>query len=239
MAGKFLRGALIEFNDSLPIPTPNIIIFQFNPEGMTNAWAAAGGAPAATGKGDAKAAGSSGDPLASAGNPVQSFTLDLQMSASDMIADGGVGGGLATVSGLYTRIAALEMLMFPVGAGGGGLLGSVSAAFGGKPPPTTGVPKAKVPMVLFVWGPGRIVPVRVTSLSIKETLYDPILLNPTEATASVGLEVLTPEALASATEGVLKDVAVAAWNINHALRQALAIANLANAVESSIGMLPF
>ena len=53
------------------------------------------------------------------------------MSATDMIADGGVGGGLATVSGIYTRIAALEMLMFPVDAGGGGLLGSVSAAFGG------------------------------------------------------------------------------------------------------------
>ena len=95
-----------------------------------------------------------------------------------------------------------------------------------------------VPMVLFVWGPGRIVPVRVTSLSIKETLYDPILLNPTQATATVGLQVLTPEVLANTT-GILKDVSVAAWNINHALRQALAIANLANAVESSIGMLPF
>ncbi|MDQ0464405.1 hypothetical protein QO010_002186 [Caulobacter ginsengisoli] len=234
MAGKFLRGALIEFNDSLPIPTPNIIIFQFNPEGMTNSWAAAGGA--AAGK---SGAGSSGDPMAAAGNPVQSFSLDLAMSATDMIADGGVGGGLATVSGIYTRIAALEMLMFPVDTGGGGLLGSVSAAFGGgAPAPKTKIPKGKVPMVLFVWGPGRIVPVRVTSLSIKETLYDPILLNPTQATATVGLQVLTPEVLANTT-GILKDVSVAAWNINHALRQALAIANLANAVESSIGMLPF
>ncbi len=236
MAGKFLRGALVEFNDSLGIPTPNIIIFQYNPEGMTRTWTPA----AAAGGGGAKGGGSPPtDPLAVKGSPGHAFSLELAMDANDSIADGGVGGALATVSGVYTRLAALEMLMFPTGTGGG-LLGSVTAAFAGAAAggAKTPIPAGKVPLVLFVWGPGRILPVRVNSLSISETLYDPVLLNPTHAVATVGLQVLTPEDLKFAT-GPLKDIAAAAYHLNHAARQALAIANLANAVESAIGMAPF
>jgi len=28
MAGQYLRGALIEFTESFPIPLPNVILFQ-------------------------------------------------------------------------------------------------------------------------------------------------------------------------------------------------------------------
>ena len=38
MAGKYLRGALIEFSETFPLPIPNVIIFQYNPETMTHAW---------------------------------------------------------------------------------------------------------------------------------------------------------------------------------------------------------
>jgi len=93
-----------------------------------------------------------------------------------------------------------------------------------------------VPTVLFVWGPGRILPVRVTGLSITEKLYDE-LLNPTHADAQLDLTVLTPEELAAVT-GPLKDLAKVAYNYSQALRQVLALANLANAAESIIGMLP-
>ena len=50
-------------------------------------------------------------------------------------------------------------------------------------------------MVLFVWGPGRIVPVRVTALSITEKLYDATLLNPTHVEAQITLRVLTQDEL--------------------------------------------
>ena len=61
--------------------------------------------------------------------------------------------------------------------------------------------------MLFVWGPGRIVPVRVTGLTITEKLYDP-LLNPIHAEVQLTLRVLTPDELKSTT-GRLKDFAVA------------------------------
>ena len=48
-----------------------------------------------------------------------------------------------------------------------------------------------MPVVLFAWGLGRIVPVRVVSLTITERLYD-TLLNPVHAEAQVGLQVLHP-----------------------------------------------
>ena len=94
----------------------------------------------------------------------------------------------------------------------------------------------QVPTVLFVWGPGRIVPVRVTSLTITEKFYD-ALLNPTYAEATLGLRVLTPEELLY-VNGPLKEIAKGAYTYSQGLRQVLALANLANAAESIIGMLP-
>jgi len=166
------------------------------------------------------------------------------MDTVDMIADGSpIAEGIATVSGVYTRLAALEMLQYPVPAADSGLVGAVSAgasavggAAGGAAPDRS-VPAMQVPTVLFVWGPGRIVPVRVTSLSITEKLYDG-LLNPIHAEASISLRVLTPDELAYVT-GPLGDLAKIAYTYSQDLRQVLAIANLANAAESAIGMLPF
>ncbi len=34
----YLRGALIEFTESFPLPIPNVILFQYNPETMTHTW---------------------------------------------------------------------------------------------------------------------------------------------------------------------------------------------------------
>jgi hypothetical protein len=52
------------------------------------------------------------------------------------------------------------------------------------------------------------------------------------------LRVLTPDELAYVT-GPLADVAKIAYKYSQGLREVLAIANLANAAESAIGMLPF
>ena len=234
MAGFYLRGALIEFTETFPLPIPNVIIFQYNPESMTHSWT-----PATTNPGTP---GATSNPLAITGDPQESFSFTLAMDATDMIADGdAVETGLATVSGVYTRLASLEMLLFPTAPPGGGLIGSVSSALGitGSPSsdPTRQVPAAQLPTVLFVWGPGRIVPVRVTTLTVTEKLYDSALLNPTHVEAQIGLRVLTQQELQYVT-GPLGDLAKASATYMTGLREALALANLANAVESIVGMLP-
>jgi hypothetical protein len=126
------------------------------------------------------------------------------------------------------------------GAIGGGAIASavvssaVSAAVSSAVKKT--VPPSDVPTVLFVWGPQRIVPVRVTALTITEKLYD-ALLNPTHADVQITLRVLTPEEL-QAVKGELKSVAEVAYKYSQGLRQAHALANLGDAATSVMGMLP-
>src|SRR5437764_13895926 len=107
---------------------PNVIVFQFNPETISHAWTAATRS-APSGGGSAK---SSHDPLAADSVPGESFTFKLMLDANDAIANGNsnaVAAGLASVSGVYPRLSALEMLQYPsVAFQGANLLGSVSAS---------------------------------------------------------------------------------------------------------------
>lgn len=242
MGDRILRGALIEFQQVFMLPVPNVIVFQFNPETMTHAWTQAETAAGRPG-------GPKVNPLAAKTMPGESFSFKLELDSNEMITSGSpVAMGIAVATGVYTRLAALEMLQFPQSdSGGGGLLGAVSAgaslaggaiggALGGSSGVKRPVPRSQVPVVLFVWGPGRIVPVRVTALSVTETLYDP-LLNPIHADAQITLTVLTADEL-KFVSGPLKEVAKVAYKYSQGLRQALALANLAEAAESIIGMLP-
>jgi hypothetical protein len=52
----------------------------------------------------------------------------------------------------------------------------------------------EAPLVLFIWGTSRVVPVRVTEFSITEEAFDPAL-NPIRAKVSLGLRVLTTDDL--------------------------------------------
>jgi hypothetical protein len=46
------------------------------------------------------------------------------------------------------------------------------------------------PLTVLVWGPGRVVPVRVEGLTVTEEAFDPALF-PTRATVELSLQVLT------------------------------------------------
>jgi hypothetical protein len=241
MAGSYLKGALVEFVETFMLPVPNVIIFQYNPETLTHAWTQPAAAPP-------DQEGFS-NPLAVKGSPGETFQFTIAMDANDMISDGGpVEAALATTTGIYSRLAALEMLQYPVAPSStDGLLGTVSAGVSASDATLSGsgtagsstkvsVPLGQIPTVLFIWGPGRIVPVRVNSLSITEKLYD-VLLNPIHAEATLGLRVLTPEELLF-IPGTQGKIATAAYTYTLTLRKALAVANLANASDSILGMLP-
>jgi hypothetical protein len=231
MPSSFLRGAIVSFSPTLGVPIPNVIVFQFNPETISHSWSQA----ELVGRDRGKAGG---DPLAANGYPPESFSFTLSMNADSDAPSNPAVDAIAKVSGIYSRIAALEMLLNPTGNDAiGALVGAVSSALsGGSGKLKAKVPLKQVPTALFVWGIGRIVPVRVTSLQITEKLYD-VALNPTYAEAAISLDVLTPQDLGD-VKGPLGTVALAAYDYTLALRQALAIANLANSATSIIGMIP-
>jgi len=245
MPGQYFRGAFIEFTSSFLVPIPNVIVFQYNPETLAHTWSpAAAASPSGASQGPGQ-----GNPLAVSGDPGEEFSFTLMMDASDIIADGvAPAAALATVSGLYPTLAALELLLFPsTSTGGGGVAGALSTGVGTAAGALGGasggvqrsVPISVVPTVLFVWGPGRILPVRVTSLRITEKLYDPTLLVPTHAEAEIGLRVLTQLEIDALDDGLVKQLVQTAYSYMGTLRQGLALANLVNSASSIIGMMPF
>ncbi len=239
MSGLVVKGALIEYMPTnLANPARNAIVFQYNPETITHTWTQPEPAPTAGTE--------QSNPLAVKGVPGETFSFTIAMDANDVIADGSAttAAALAEQSGIYSRLAALEMLLYPTGGVQPVLTGAVSASIssgltGQTPGTTRAVPQSVMPVTIFSWGSGRIVPVRVTGLTITEKLYD-AALNPTHAEAQLSLRVLTPaELIAASTDNdVLGNLASAAYNYTLSRRQELAGANLANGAESNIGTIP-
>jgi hypothetical protein len=86
-------------------------------------------------------------------------------------------------------------------------------------------PPTKLPTVLFFWGPLRIWPVTINSLSVSETAYDE-LLNPIRAEVTVGLQVLTPNQIDPSSS-----FALGAYQYSLVVKQVMAALNLANAAQ--------
>jgi hypothetical protein len=236
---KLLKGALIQFSAPMLVPIPNIIVFQYNPESMKRT---VGGRPAAAGGGSAQAP-QDVNPLAQAYDPSETFDLTLELDAADALEEPD-SHPVAVISGVADRIAAMEMLAYPQEESAlGGVLGvsidislsGAGASFGGSNEP---VPCKTVPVVLFFWGPGRIVPVRILGFSVEEQAYSPTLY-PIRAKVTVGLQVLDAKAFDNQEQTAAVKIAKACYTFTRIQKELLATANIANTVESIIGMLPF
>ncbi len=231
---RLLKGALVEFSERFVGPVPNVIIFQYNPASLTRTlavWDPSGR--------DGEGEDNPGTPPAAAAtaqpaDPPETFTLTLELDATDELE---TGDPIATLTGVADRLAALELLLYPEEDSLlDDLMGAVSSVLGGAA--AEPVPRGRVPVTLFVWGPGRIVPVRLTSFQVEEQAFLPTLY-PIRATATVGLKVLTPSDFPTTGRTFTEDLAVTAFNFTRTQKRGLAAANLANSVDSILGMLPF
>ena len=92
------------------------------------------------------------------------------------------------------------------------------------------MPKSKAPTILFIWGPGRIVPVRINTFAVEEQLNNPMLY-PLRAKVSLGMQVLTDADFGSDPDTIEK-LAIAAYKFTMTQKRVLALANTANGVES-------
>lgn len=256
---KLLKGALIYFSSPMLLPIPNIIVFQYNPETMTRTFTPFQPLKKVDQKFDKEGKVSNQDEfnayleqranLSQPYDPQESFSLTLELDATDALEHpDDFFNKIASLTGVADRIAAIEMLMYPPGDSllGGLMKGAASISIGaggisvGMNVPDT-APK-RVPIVLFFWGPGRIVPVRINSLSIEEQQYSPTLF-PLRAKATLGLRVLDLDDLValdgSAPEKQASvEIAKGCYLFTRAQKEALATANLLNSVNSIIGMLP-
>lgn len=243
-----LKGAIVQFTKMPIIPIPNVIVFQYNPETISRSLSAY--APQQASAADAAKSGET-PPTAAAGttsspfDPQETFSVSLLLDATDALEEPYTHPA-ALFTGVADRMAALEMLLYPAKDSLlGRLVGSVSASLSGGLTMKKFAPveHPEVPVTLFVWGTGRIVPVRLTTMNIDELAWNEALY-PTRAKVTVQMKVLTKEALAKDVEegrsaGTGKDLAKFCADWTRGQKEALALANVANTVESILGLLPF
>lgn len=118
------------------------------------------------------------------GPPVETIKLEAEIDAVDQLAD---GEQQVLEVGIHPQLAALEALVHPTAQ----QLRDVRrlSATG-----TLEIAPMLAPLSLFVWSTQRIIPVRLTDLSITEEAFDPDL-NPIRAKVAIGMRVLTVDDL--------------------------------------------
>jgi hypothetical protein len=170
---RVMKGAIIGLDPLNPIAS--IIIFQYNPDTLRRTLQA----QAAGGTQDSSTVDRS-EALRLRGAPVESITLDVDIDATDQLA---TGDPVAASMGVYPQLSALEMLLYPKSSL---VIANTVLALTGSveliPP--------EAPLTLFVWGPKRVLPVRLSEFTITEEAYD-VDLNPIRASVNLGLRVLS------------------------------------------------
>ena len=215
---RLVKGALVQLIEDIVGVLPNIIPFQYNSEKLQHSLE-----PWNPFEVDQTQRGSQA-PNVQPFEPKERFTLSLELDAADDLED---SDPVTIVVGVADRLAALKKLILPTQGLLGDLVASAQALAGNA---NIQAMRPTVPVCVFIWGPGRILPVRVTSFSVEETLHSP-LLYPLQATVSLGLEVLTPDVFKCQT-GIASELAVAAYNFSKIQEDALAIAHIAKAVST-------
>jgi hypothetical protein len=177
---KLLRGGLVLL-DPVSGNLLRIIGLQYNPDTMTRSLQIRG------------AGSESGDHieiLRLKGPPVETIKLEAEIDATDAL---GAAPLQETSLGLHPQLAAIEALVHPASSD---LFANNATASAGW----LEIAPASAPLTVFVFGPNRIVPVRITELSIVEEAFD-TSLNPIRAKISLGLRVLSVDDIGFDSKG--------------------------------------
>jgi hypothetical protein len=186
-----ISGALVRISRSNALDK-TLVLFQYNPETLTRSLEAS------------YYNKESRDLMA--GPAKQTISLKLQLEASDQ--------AWSSLTGVLPPLAGLEMMVNPSALD---LVAYKLKLISGS---LKAVPPA-APRILFVWGPSRVLPVFIKSMSIKEQMFNS-LLTPMTAEVDLSLEVC-PIKEAS-------DVDFALLAVNLGIVQTLSVYNTATAL---------
>lgn len=217
---KFLKGALVAYESQFLGAIPNIIVFQYNPEQLNRSLSLrTPTAPEERGRtGEARA-----ETFRVEGPPMESITLTVVLNAADQLEDPALHP-FAVTKGLHPALSALELLLYPPSSQF--LLNQTLSSAG-----SANIEAQDTPLVLFIWGPSRVLPVRINNFSITEEAFDQHL-NPIQAKVELGLKVLTYMELRETSLGY------GAYLATQAQKEVMARLNMVNNVEQIAGMLP-
>jgi len=152
-----------------------IVALQYNPESLTRTLTA-----------KHLGEGEGAQPLRLTGPATETLRIEAEIDATDLL-EVPDNNPDAVAHGIQPGLAALESLVHPAAAR---LVANNALAAAG----TLEIVPMESPLPLFVWSASRIVPIRVTELSITEEAFD-AALNPIRATVTLGMTVLTVDDL--------------------------------------------
>lgn len=166
---KLLKGAIVGIDPFNPVAS--VIIFQYNPKGLSRQIQAQTAADRA-----------GPEVLRLTGAPRETISIEsLEIDATDQLER---GDPVASGSGIYPQLAALEMLLYPKSSV---VIANAVLLQAG----TIELVQPEMPLTLFVWGVQRVVPVRIEGFTVREQEYDP-QLNPIRAEVSgLSMQVLS------------------------------------------------
>jgi len=179
---RILKGGLVLI-DPESARVLRIIALQYNPESLSRSLQI----QSAGGEG-----GNRSEPMRFKGPAVETIKLEADIDAADQL-EFPDQNRTVVEHGIQPQLAALELLAYPSSA----QLFEVDRQLGSG---TLEIAPMEAPLILFVWGKDRIVPVRLTDFSVTEEAFDPAL-NPIRAKVSLGLRVLSVDDLGFAHKG--------------------------------------
>lgn len=177
---RLIKGGLV-LVDPTTAAVLRIIALQYNPDTMTRTLQI---------KGVGQESGDHIEALRLKGPPVETIKVEAEIDATDQLE---ANDSKTVESGLHPQLAALEIMVYPSSRQ---LLANNSEAASGS----LEIAPELAPLPLFIFGPKRIVPVRITELSITEEAFDP-RLNPIRAKLSLGMRVLSVDDLGFDAKG--------------------------------------
>ncbi|AKA05605.1 signal peptide protein [Streptomyces noursei ZPM] len=173
---KPIRSGIVVVDPELGVPQ-RIIVLQFNPDTLERQVAPqAAGGEGDSGGGGGGSGGDRNEALRLKGPAQETWKFTAEIDATDQL-------DVAAPEGIHPELAVLEMLVQPTTAQ---LLAASKLTKKG----TIEISPIETPLTLFTWGSKRVMPVRLTELSVNESAFD-VNLNPIRASLSIGLKVLT------------------------------------------------
>jgi hypothetical protein len=174
---RLVKGGLVVL-DAASGAVRRTISLQYNPDSLSRSYQVQG----VGGEGGGERA----QPFRLKGPAIQTIKLEAEIDATDALEQPSQNANTVQF-GIAPQLAVLEALVNPSVAE---LMTLKAQAASG----TLEILPPEAPLVLFVWGVNRIVPVRVTDFSITEEAFDPAL-NPMRAKVSLGLRVMSTDDL--------------------------------------------
>ncbi|MET9790203.1 hypothetical protein [Streptomyces canus] len=182
---KPIRSGIVVVNPDTGTPQ-RVIVLQFNPDTLERTVAPQSAGDSGDGGSGGTGSGDRNEALRLKGPAQESWKFTAEIDATDQFE-------IAAPDGIHPQLATLEMLVQPTTE-------QLRAASRLSQKGIIEISPIEMPLTLFTWGSKRVMPVRLTELSVNESAFD-VNLNPIRASLGIGMKILTVSDLPAGHRG--------------------------------------